>query len=144
MNNIWNFLQISFTPEEFSQIKAFFQAEKTTVSVNYTSNSIPFCSSSTTQNSESFWWIIYSGATNHITTSVIDKAILSMFSQVTLPNVSYEKITSGGSAYITKSLHIHGVLCAPLFHVNLLLSVNSHLLLIVPFTFFPLFVYCRT
>jgi hypothetical protein len=111
---------LQFTPEEFSQIKAFFQAEKSTVSANYTGNTTPFCSSFTTQNSEALQWIIDSGATNHIATSVIDKAIVPMFSQVTLPNGSYAKITSAGSPHVTKSLHIHDVLCAPSFHVNLL------------------------
>jgi hypothetical protein len=111
-------LQLTF--EEFSQIKAFFQTKKSTVSTNYIGNSTPFCSSSTTHNSKFIQWIIDSGATNHITTSVVDKATVPMFSQVTLPNGSHVKITSVGSAHITKNLHVHDVLCAPLFHVNLL------------------------
>nr|TKR90121.1 hypothetical protein D5086_0000236460 [Populus alba] len=111
---------LQFTPEEFSQIKAFFQAEKSIVSANYTGNITPFCSSFTTQNAEALQWIIDSGATNHIATSVINKDTVPMFSQVTLPNGSYAKITSAGSAHVTKSLHVHDVLCAPSFHVNLL------------------------
>ena len=111
---------LQFIPEEFSQIKAFFQTEKSTVSANYTGNSTPFCSSSTTHNSKFIQWIIDSGATNHIATSVVDKVIVPMFSQVTLPNGSHAKITNAGSAYITKNIHVHDVLCAPSFHVNLL------------------------
>jgi len=111
---------LQFTPEEFSQIKAFFQTEKSTVSANYTGNSTPFCSSFTTHNSKFIQWIIDNEATNHIATSVVDKTILPMFSQVTLPNGSHAKITSAGSAHITKNLHVHDVLCAPSFHVNLL------------------------
>jgi len=43
-----------------------------------------------------------------------------MFSQVILPNGSCAKITSVGFVHITQKLHVHDVLCAPLFHVNFL------------------------
>ena len=43
---------LQFTYEELSQIKAFFQVEKSTMSANYTGNITHFCSSSTTQNYE--------------------------------------------------------------------------------------------
>jgi hypothetical protein len=130
---------LQFTPEEFLQIKAFFQAEKSTVSANYTGNTTPFCSSFTTQNSEALQWIIDSGATNHIATSIIDKATVPMFSQVTLPNGSYAKITSAGSAHVTKSLHVHDVLCAPSFHVNLLSVSQLTSALNCSVHFFPTF-----
>ena len=114
------------------------------MSTNYTNNTTPFFSSSTTQNSEALQWIIDSGATNHIAISVIDKAIIPMFSQVTLPNGSYVKITSAGSAHVTKSLHVHDVICAPSFHVNLL-SVSQLTSALNCFVhFFSTSVNCRT
>jgi len=130
---------LQFTPEEFSQIKAFFQNEKSTVSANYTGNSTPFCSSFTTHNSKFIQWIIDSGATNHIATSVVDKTIVPMFSQVTLPNGSHATITSAGSAHITKNLHVHDVLCAPSFHVNLLSVSQLTSALNCSVHFFPTF-----
>jgi len=130
---------LQFTPEEFSQIKAFFQAKKSTISANYTGNTTPFCLSSTTQNSEALQWIIDSSDTNHIATSVIDKATVPMFSQVTLPNGSYAKITSVGSAHVTNNLHVHDVLCAPSFHVNLLSVSQLTSALNCSVHFFPTF-----
>jgi hypothetical protein len=92
-----------------------------------------------TQNSEALQWIIDSGATNYIATSVIDKATVPMFSQVTLPNGSYAKITSVGSAHVTKSPHVHGVLCTPSFHVNLLSVSQLTFALNCSVHFFPTF-----
>ena len=92
-----------------------------------------------TQNSEALQWIIDSGVTNYIATSVIDKATVPMFSQVTLSNGSYAKIRSAGSAHVTKSLHVHDVLCAPSFHVNLLSVSQLTSALNCSFHFFPTF-----
>ncbi|KAI3460266.1 hypothetical protein Pfo_016929 [Paulownia fortunei] len=130
---------LQFTPEEFSQIKAFLRNEKSTISANYTGISTPFYSSSTYQNLKSSNWIVDSGATNHIATSITDKPNVPMFSQVTLPNGSYAKITSVGYVHISQNLHIYNVLCSPSFHVNLLSVCQLTSALNCSIHFFPTF-----
>ncbi|KAL5765005.1 hypothetical protein ACOSQ2_017599 [Xanthoceras sorbifolium] len=90
-----------FTSEELVQIKAFFRNGKNTAHANYTGISTPFF-----------------GATNHIATSIINTTPLS--SQVALPNGSYSKIIGIGLIQLLNHLQIKDILCAPLFHVNLL------------------------
>ncbi|KAF8390314.1 hypothetical protein HHK36_024839 [Tetracentron sinense] len=82
-----------FTSEELAQIKAFFNG-KQSAQANYTGISVPFCSSFTAQKPALSHWIIDSGATNHIATSVSITSPLS--SQVTLPNGACSAITGIG------------------------------------------------
>ena len=72
------------------------------------------------QNFNSMNWIIDSGATNHIATSVTCKMSPPMTSQVSLPNGSHAKITSIESAHLSNNLYVKDVLCVPSFYVNLL------------------------
>ncbi|KAA8535495.1 hypothetical protein F0562_030498 [Nyssa sinensis] len=82
-----------FTFEELAQIKAIFNGKQST-RANYTSIFVPFCSSFTAHKTALRHWIIDSGATNHIATSV---SITSPFSsQVTLPNGACFAITGIG------------------------------------------------
>lgn len=107
-----------FTSEELAQIKAFFRNGNNPARANYTGIPIPFCSSFNTQKTDLNHWIIDSGATNHIATSIPIQTPLS--SQVTLPNGAYSKITGIGLTQLSNHLHVNNVLCAPSFHVNLL------------------------
>ena len=127
---------LQLTADELSQIKAFLQ-EKSTASANYSGNTNS-CNSSN-EHAEFLQWIIDSGATNHMATSVIDEEITPTCSQVTLPNGSYAKITSIGSAKISKELHVHDVLCAPSFQVNLLSVSKLTAALNCSVHFFPTF-----
>uniref|UniRef100_A0A6N2KIH2 Retrotransposon Copia-like N-terminal domain-containing protein n=1 Tax=Salix viminalis TaxID=40686 RepID=A0A6N2KIH2_SALVM len=90
---------LQLTADELSQIKAFLQ-EKSTASANYSGNNNS-CNSSN-QHVEFLQWIIDSGATNHIATSVTDEEITPTY-------------LNTGSANISKDLHVHDVLCAPSF-----------------------------
>ncbi|KAG5555708.1 hypothetical protein RHGRI_006375 [Rhododendron griersonianum] len=111
---------IQFTPEELSQIKAFFCNGKNPPCANYAGISTPFCSSSTLQNSKYINWIIDSGATNHIASSITSASCVPISSQVSLPNGSHAKITGVGSTHLLHDLHVKDVLCVPSFHMNLL------------------------
>ncbi|KAL5766700.1 hypothetical protein ACOSP7_017317 [Xanthoceras sorbifolium] len=66
-----------FTSEELAQIKAFFRNGKNTAHANYTGISTLFCSSFSKQQTDLNHWIIDSGATNHIATSIINTTPLS-------------------------------------------------------------------
>lgn len=59
-------------------------------------------------------WIIHSGATNHIATSVTCKTSLPMSSQVSLPDGSHAKISSIGSTHLSHNLYVKDVLCVHL------------------------------
>ncbi|KAL5766695.1 hypothetical protein ACOSP7_017312 [Xanthoceras sorbifolium] len=126
-----------FTSEELVQIKAFFRNGKNTAHANYTGISTPFCSSFSKQQTDLNHWIIDSGATNHIATSIINTTPLS--SQVALPNGSYSKIIGIGSIQLSNHLHIKDILCAPSFHVNLLSVSQLTSAMNCSIQFFPTF-----
>lgn len=111
---------IQFISEELSQIKAFFRNGKNPPCANYAGISTPICSSSTLQNSKSNNWIIDSGATNHIASSITSVSCVSTSSQVSLPNGSHAQITGVGSTHLLHNLHVKDVLCVHSFHMNLL------------------------
>ncbi|KAL5832087.1 hypothetical protein ACOSQ4_017441 [Xanthoceras sorbifolium] len=126
-----------FTSEELVQIKAFFRNGKNTAHANYTGISTPFCSSFSKQQTDLNHWIIDSGATNHIATSIINTTPLS--SQVALPNGSYSKIIGIGSIQLSNHLHIKDILCTPSFHVNLLSVSQLTSAMNCSIQFFPTF-----
>lgn len=128
-----------FTSEELSQIKAFFRNGKNPSCANYAGISTPFCSSSTLQNSTSINWIIDSGATNHIASSISIASCVPISSQVSLPNGSHAKITGVGSTHILPNLHVKDVLCVPSFNMNLLSVSQLTSNLNCSIQFFPTF-----
>lgn len=99
---------------------------------------------STSQNFKSLNWIIDSGATNHIATSILIKPLFVSFLES-----SYQMVLVQKSQVLV--LHIfHTIYMFMMFFVHLLLMwtfsmpVNLKLPLIIPFIFSPFFVSCRT
>ena len=126
-----------FTFEELTQINAFFRNGNNPAQANYIGIPIPFCSSFNTQKTDWNHQIIDSGATNHIATSIPIKT--SLYSQVTLPNGAYSKITGIGSTQLSNHLHVNNVLCALSFHVNFLSVSQLTTALNCSIYFFPTF-----
>ena len=93
------------------------------ISNSVTTNPLVFNSNSTSDfGKHSNFWIIDTGATNHITYN------LSMLTDyhhiepvtITMPNNTRVVATSAGTVHLSDNLHLHNVLFVPKFHANLL------------------------
>ena len=89
-------------------------------------------------------WIIDSGATDHITSSLklfFSKNKSCALSSVTLPSGDKVKIIAKGSVPLNSVYYLHNVLCVPTFKVDLISVSRLTRALSCSITFFPLLVY---
>ena len=112
----------SFTQEQYQQIMALLNNGNAQSKANIAGQLSPFCLSSHISSSHSNKWIIDSGATHHITSTLelLSEVSPSPHTSVTLPNGNKVQIDSIGSTNFGSDFSLSNVLHVPSFCVNLL------------------------
>ena len=129
----------SFTQEQYQQLLAFLNNGNTQPKANVTSQFVPSSLSSKVNSTYSNKWVIDSGATDHITSSLelLHKISPSPYSSIALPNGNKVPIDAIGSVQFGSNLSLSKVLHVPSFCVNLLSVSKMTKYSNCSITFFP-------
>lgn len=122
-----------FTTKEYNQIMAILKKTNLDGNTQHFANATgiitPSSNMSAISSQKTLYWIIDSGATDHISPSshLLDKKSLSMFESVQMPNGGKATIESIGSIRVNPHIKLDDVLHVPNFRVYLLsVSLPRH------------------
>ncbi|KAH9750713.1 retrovirus-related pol polyprotein from transposon RE2 [Citrus sinensis] len=105
------------TTEQYQQLISILNLNSTAPAANLTGNSVYY------SNSTSSSWIIDTGASDHITSSIDSLSHVTPISAhkpVRLPNGSFSQISHIGNINLSEKIRLSKVLCVPDFSFNLL------------------------